>query len=178
MNALHLDYQLSSRRMPPLALLALAAGCVMAILVTTQFSILQAKIAGRSAELDQTRAANEDHEQRATRLRGSKDQSAATYKAQSDVMTRLSLPWVPLFKSLENAQDQKVFLLAIEPNIKTRTLHLTAETDKLSRALAYLDRLRRQPALSEVTLTEHEIELDTPGQPVKFTLNIAWSARQ
>lgn len=178
MNALQLDYQASSQRHSPLSLLLLAMGCAATIAAVTQYSDIQEKIAGLSSDLEQARMAHESQEQRAANASRKGNPSNAMDKAQHEVIEKLNLPWVPLFKSIENAQQPKVFLLAIEPNSKIQAARLTAEADTLPRALSYLDRLQRQPALKEVTLIEHEIEIDAPGQPVKFTLNLTWNAAQ
>jgi hypothetical protein len=178
MNALRLDYQTSSQRHNPLSLLLLVIGCTTTIVAVAQYSSIQEKIAGLSSDLEQARMAHENQEQRAANSSKKGNPSNAMDKARHEVVEKLNLPWVPLFKSIENAQEPKVFLLAIEPNAKTQAARLTAEADTLPRALSYLDRLQRQSALKEVTLIEHEIEMDAPGQPVKFTLNLSWSAAQ
>lgn len=171
MDALRLDYQIPSRRPQPLLLLLLFIGAIAAIVITVEYSRLQQQIDERSAMLQQLRLAHGPQPQPSQ-----KEQriSAAMQKGQNDILARLSLPWVALFRALENAQDKKVALLTIEPNIKTGTVRLTAETGTLEQALAYLDRLQQQSALSAVTLIEHEIALETAGQPVRFTLSLSW----
>lgn len=173
MEALNLDYQAPLRKYSPLAITLLVTGCALAVAVLFKTNEVQKQIDIRTQTLDEFRTVNEDRTQHAVIL-GERKKSAEYYKAKQDILAKLRLPWVPLFKAIENAQDTKVFLLAIEPNVKAHTLRLTAETDSLPRALGYLNKLQRQPVLSEVTLTEHEVEIDTPGQPVKFVLNLAW----
>jgi len=176
MKTLRLDYQIPSRRPQPLLLLLLLIGAIAAIAITAEYNRLQQQIDERSAMLQQLRLAHGPQPQPSPKeLRI----SAAMQKGQNDILARLSLPWVALFKALENAQDRRVSLLTIEPNIKIGTVRLTAETGTLEQALAYLDRLQQQSALSAVTLIEHEIALETAGetagQPVRFTLSLAWS---
>lgn len=175
MDALRLDYQIPSRRSRPLLLLLLFIGALAAIAITVESSSLKRQIGERSTALQQARLAHTPQPQRSQ-----KEQrlSAGMQKAQEDILARLSLPWVALFKALEGAQDGTIALLAIEPNIKTGTVRLTAESGSLERALAYLDRLQQQPALREVTLIEHEIAVEMAGQPVRFTLILAWSHGQ
>ncbi len=175
MDALRLDYQISSRRPQPLLLLLLLIGAIAAIVITTEYSTLQQQIEERTATLQQLRLAHgvkPQPSQKELRL------SVEMQKGRDNILARLSLPWVPLFKALESAQDKNVSLLAIEPNVKTGTVRLTAETSSLKQALTYLDRLQQQQALSEVTLIEHEIAVETAGQPLRFTLSLAWSHGQ
>ena len=141
MEVLKLDYQTPSRRPQPLLLLLLLIGALAAIVITVEYSTLQQQIDERTATLQQLRLAHgvkPQPSQKELRL------STAMQKTQDEIMERLSLPWVALFKSLESAQDKKVALLAIEPNIKTGTVRLTAETGSLEQALIYLDRLQKR----------------------------------
>ncbi len=171
MDTLRLDYQTTARRPRPLPFLLLLGSVFAAIFIATEYQTLQQQIDKHSTTLKlehQSQNIEPQHSKQELHL------SEALKKSQANIMERLSLPWVPLFQALESARDPKILLLSIEPNIKTGMVRITAQTDSLEQALIYLNKLQQQSALSAVTLTEHEIELEMAGQPVRFTLNLAW----
>lgn len=149
----------------------LVLSVVLAVAVTLEYrSLLQQsdKLATSLQELHKTHGAKQAHPKNALRL------SAEMKQMQDNILAKLRLPWAALFDALENAQDKKVALLTIEPNIKTGAVELTAETHSLQQALVYLEKLQQQTALQEVTLIEHEIALDSADQAVRFRLNLLW----
>lgn len=168
MKALKLDYQASSRQTRPILL---ALSVLVAVLMTSEYRSLLQQNDERSNALQQLQAKHgvkPDYSKNALRL------TAEMKQIQDNILARLHLPWEALFTSLENAQDKKVALLAIEPNIKTGAVQLTAETHSLQQALVYLEKLQQQAALQEVTLIEHEIAVDSAEQAVRFRLNLVW----
>lgn len=168
MKALKLDYQATPRQARPILL---ALSVLLAVAITLEYrSVLQQsdEYAASLQALQVKNGVKPDYSKNALRL------SAEMKQIQDNILARLHLPWEALFTSLENAQDKKVALLAIEPNIKTGAVQLTAETHSLQQALVYLEKLQQQAALQEVTFIEHDIAVDSAEQAVRFRLNLLW----
>jgi Tfp pilus assembly protein PilN len=84
------------------------------------------------------------------------------------------LPWSALFKSLESANNPEIKLLALEPNPKQRTLHITAVALNYESMLRYVDALAQQNTLKDVVLQSQE-STDMDGQKVvRFEIGAVW----
>ena len=84
------------------------------------------------------------------------------------------LPWPALFKSLEAVDSADVKLLALEPNAKQRTLHITAVALDTGSMMRYVRELTQQRVLKEVVLQSQETT-DISGQTViRFVVGAAW----
>lgn len=101
-------------------------------------------------------------------------QLAAEFRHANDITRQLNLPWEGLFQALESAASKDVALLAILPDTRRQALQLQGEARSLDAVLAYLARLREQKILSQVTLSSHEIRVQEPDKPVRFSLAAQW----
>lgn len=90
------------------------------------------------------------------------------------VALELARPWDRTFAALEAADQPGVALLAIDPDTRRDELRITAESKDMAGMLGYLDQLRAQPAFGDVALQQHEVRMDDPGRPVRFTLLAQW----
>jgi hypothetical protein len=94
------------------------------------------------------------------------------------VALELARPWDRTFAALEAADQPGVAVLAIDPDPRRDELRITAESKSMAGMLGYLDQLRAQPAFGQVALQQHEVRMDDPARPIRFTLMAQWrSAR-
>jgi hypothetical protein len=94
------------------------------------------------------------------------------------VALELARPWDRTFAALEAADQPGVAVLAIDPDPRRDELRITAESKTLADMLGYLDKLRAQSTFGQVALQQHEVRMDDPGRPIRFTLLAQWrSAR-
>ena len=101
-----------------------------------------------------------------------------TLQRANVVALELSRPWDRTFAALEAVDQPGVALLAIDPDPRRDELRITAESKDMAGMLGYLDQLRMQPAFGGVALQQHEVRMDDPGRPIRFTLLAQWrSAR-
>lgn len=100
---------------------------------------------------------------------------AAEIKHANDIIRQLNLPWDKLFLALESTANDRVALLAIQPDTRKQLIHLSGEARNLEAVLDYLARLRGQETLAQVALTSHEIKLQDPDKPVRFSLSARWT---
>jgi hypothetical protein len=99
---------------------------------------------------------------------------ALEFQQARDVMLRLQLPWQELFGSIESARNSDVALLSIESEHDKRRVKIYAEAKDLDAVVAYLALLRQRPALADVYLESHELQLKDPQRPVRFVLSANW----
>ena len=90
------------------------------------------------------------------------------------IALELARPWDRTFVALETADQPGVALLAIDPDPRRDEVRITAESKDMAGMLGYLDQLRAQAAFGDVALQQHEVRMDDPGRPVRFTLQAQW----
>ena len=95
--------------------------------------------------------------------------------AARETVERLSLPWAKLFAALEAAANDRVALLAIEPDPKTGTVKISGDSKDYLAALTYVLDLSKTPTLSNVQLVRHEVKSNDPQHPVAFQISAAWN---
>lgn len=89
---------------------------------------------------------------------------------------RLAMPWEQLFDALEAAANERVALLAIEPDAESRTVNLSGEAKDYLAALSYVASLGEQKALARVYLLRHELKQDGSSRPVGFMVSASWGS--
>jgi hypothetical protein len=100
----------------------------------------------------------------------------AKVKSTQQVSRNLSAPWVDLLDAIESAPQQSVALLAAEPTTAKQAFRLTAEARDLDAMLVYLAALQRDPRLVSVVLLSHQVQMQTPGRPIRFQVQAGWGA--
>ena len=96
--------------------------------------------------------------------------------AVRSVMADLSLPWEPLFRTLEKLNDTgDIRLIALEPNPRQHKLRITAESADTGIMLLYVEKLGRQSIFKDVFLLTHEQTGNSP-MPVRFVVEAAWQS--
>ncbi len=85
----------------------------------------------------------------------------------------LATPWADLLTSLE-AAPASVALLSVEPSANKRSIALTAEAATPAEMLLYLQALQSDKHLANVVLMTHQVQLQTPGKPLRFKLLANW----
>ncbi|MCL2591311.1 MAG: hypothetical protein FWD67_10675 [Betaproteobacteria bacterium] len=90
------------------------------------------------------------------------------------VIEQLDTPWLDLFDAVETAYDDNVTLLGIEPEPDRREVRLLAEAKDTEAMLAYVRQVRQSPVLRDAWLANHQINLQDPLRPVRFSINARW----
>lgn len=98
----------------------------------------------------------------------------ARVKAINAAIVQLNLPWQSLFGSLEEIRPKNIALLGLEPNGEKHVLRIYAETKQPEDMLDFVRLLEGQPQFASVALVKHEIYMQDPNRPFRFTIEAAW----
>jgi Tfp pilus assembly protein PilN len=173
MRALTLDFQQQQRRPSWRNIALLAGGLFMAAFLglhsLQQFSkirVLQAQQATLEHRT-QRRApvrlpADEVH-----RLRNEITQAR-------QVLAQLALPWEHLFTDIDSSPNDRVAVLAIEPDAVKHLVSISGEARDFTAMLNYLRALQNKDSLTGVYLQSHHIEQQTAEHPVRFVVLASW----
>ena len=166
---LELDFS-PARRNAPMGWLLLGAGLVFATVAGVQFRSAHAERLEYATSLSAITG----------KPAGSRDSGAApdprATKAAAGVARDLQVPWSEMLAALENVQAKDVALLGVEPSATRHNIRITAETKSLDAMLNYVDALRSD-SFPEVSLASHQVEPQTPGNPVRFVVQARWRSQ-
>ena len=174
MRPLQLDYVAPPAR-SRVALLVLAAGMAAAAGALWQLERLRGERAQAELALERARAVQVQRAgpapQRAQA--GSGDDLAAA----GALVRRIRFPWHELFGALEGAGREDVALIGVEPDAGKGLVRVTAEARTPRGMLDYVRRLERSTFLEGVELQKHEMQVDDPVKPLRFTVLARWKDR-
>ena len=92
-----------------------------------------------------------------------------------ETVARLTLPWEKLFGAIEGAANDKVAVLAVEPDSRTGSVTISGDSKDYLAALSYVLSLRQSDALRQVQLVRHEVKPNDPQRAVAFTVTAHWN---
>jgi hypothetical protein len=167
---LELDFLAAPSRVPPAGAALLAAGLLAAALAGGHYSALREEARALAARLAL------QHGERPARVlaTGGGAEFATDLKRARSVAGRLAAPWEEMFEELEAAVSGDVALLAVQPDLANARLTLTGEARGLKQVVAFAARLNRGKALGDALFTTHEVRVQEPLRPVRFTLEARW----
>jgi|SRR6476620_3826496 Tfp pilus assembly protein PilN len=174
MEPLSLDYQRKARRpasRPGLLVLLLG---LIAVFVVADFFV---QVNRQKSDLENQLASKERKRAPVTRGTAERDnkRTAEDLKLADSIAERLTIPWSNLFDALETSSTSAVALLALEPDVSKRLLRITAEAKDKNDMLDYVRRLSDDPRLVNVHLMDHQLQAQTPGEPVRFSIQASWA---
>jgi hypothetical protein len=177
MNRVGLNHVLMTNRVNMLATTLLVIGSVLSIALFLYSHQLSSEIELLKIDMrQQTETTNKKHLSR-TLLQSNAKASAVENDealAVSAAIKEIMLPWSALFKSLESVSSADIKLLALEPNAKQRTLHITAVALDADSMMRYVDDLTQLSVLKKVVLQSQE-STDISGQKaIRFVIGAAW----
>ena len=90
------------------------------------------------------------------------------------ISSQLNAPWDELLGVFEEHSVPTVGLLKLEPDAKAAIVRVTAQAATAEDMVAYVASLESDTRLTDVILASHQIERETAGRPVRFTLVASW----
>ncbi|MDH5538356.1 MAG: PilN domain-containing protein [Rhizobacter sp.] len=166
MRRLELDLA-ATRRRSILPWVALLAALALAADATHRHAELAALLGEAQSRLQRREAAP----QRPVVLDAG---TARDFRQAEQVIGRLALPWDALFRAVEDAADERVALMTIEPDAQKGEVRLGGEAADYDAVIGYIERLGAPGLLVGAHLLRHELREDQPGQPVRFTVVARW----
>jgi len=161
---LELDYVTAPRRPRLLGVLLLILSLAAAGILVERY-----RTVSQSLQQIETAQALLGPEQLALRARSPArlDEEAKQVEA---VLRQLALPWGAIIESVEQATSDDVALLQLQPDAQQRQLRLGAEARTPQAMLDYLQRLAAARALTAVHVVSHQVQVEDPHHPVRFTV--------
>jgi len=90
------------------------------------------------------------------------------------VAGELRAPWSEVLAAFDEHGQPDIGLLKLEPDAKAGVVRVTGQARNTATLFEYLKGLEADPRLVQVLLTTHQTERDTPGQPLRFTIQAGW----
>ena len=115
------------------------------------------------------------------RTRGARDSGTSAANAPTaelaaarEAIQRLSLPWESLFGALEQAANEHIVLMNIQPEPRAGTAIVSGEANDFPAVLDYIAKLKNSGKLRQVHLVKHEMRSTEPQRPLSFSVLVAW----
>ena len=77
---------------------------------------------------------------------------------------------------MESANGQHIALLSMESDPSNAEVRVAAEARNVQKMLEYLERLRQDGRLSPAILQSHQVMIEDPSRPVRFTFTASWTS--
>lgn len=165
---LWLDYQ----RPPPgrhwPGFLLLAFGLLLGGLLLAQSFSIDAELAASEQQVSRLKREAE----RRRLLAAIERPAAGAVEREARLSSPSAARWEALLVLLENAGNDSVTLLSLEPG--ARDVSLAGEARNLDACLDYVARLQAASVFADVHLVTHEIVRENPNRPVRFALQARW----
>ena len=174
MRPLLLDYQRPVRRFGLAGLLLLVAGTAAIGVTFADYRDTYRELSGLQAQADliNVRPTRKSFDRM---IRPDDPRRAGDEAKQIDqVLRQLETPWSELFDAIESASGREIALLALQPDTQQRLLRIVAESRSQQDMLDYVKRLGASAALSHVHLVNHQIQIQDPSRPLRFTVQAAF----
>lgn len=165
LSTIKLDLNISASTMPTVDMVFLGLAVLLSVAVVADYFNSRAQI----ASIQQAATGTTTSVMPISKI-GSNELNAA----QSS-MEKLALPWNVLFAAMESAASDKVKLISLEPDAEKRRMRIVAETEDVYGMLEYVRRLSAQPGLSNITLSNQQVEEDQQKSVVRFTVDGSWA---
>jgi Tfp pilus assembly protein PilN len=169
---LDLDFS-PARRNGPAGWLLLAAGLAAALVAAVQFQSAQAARMALASELSSANGRLSSAKGETVRAGPPVDPRVS--KAANQIARELQMPWAEMLAALEAVPTSDVALLGVEPSALRHVVRITAEAKNSGAMLDYLQALQGGRQFSDVWLSSHLAQTQTPGTPVRFIVQLKWS---
>ncbi len=169
MSELRLDYQPSSS-LPWLGAVLLVVATASLILLGTYYLKLSDQVVSAKAKV--LRSQNSVTSGNASAQTSS--ELAQEVDNANEVLRQLSVPWEALFQGVESSGDNKVTLLALEPDVEKHQVKINGETKNFKSLTHYLTQLQEQPVFGSVYMQSHQVQQQDADKPVRFSLLATW----
>jgi len=174
MQRVRLDYQRREVPLPRAGLLLLLAAVVVMAALAGQYLNLSRKLADSDAAADRLESTARRHGILVSRDVKADSEQGDEIRYANDVLRQLTLPWDQLFETIEAAGGKDVALLSLAPDRQKHQVRISIEAKNPDAGLNYLKGLEARDIFQTVRISSHQIQLQDPERPIRFTLQATW----
>lgn len=175
MKRVHLDFAHRDAPTPRWCVVMFVLGAIAAGAGLWRYS--EAQLRGERAVVDLERVRVSLHQTRPVPVSRSEAVSPAAALAMNRAIGLLNLPWPNILATLERARPAQIALLSLDPEPARRVLRVTAEARRGEEMLAFVEALRAESGLADVSLAKHETR-NEDGRPLRFVVEARWKDPQ
>lgn len=174
MTIVRLDYQRKLKPFPRAGATLLAATVVLLALAAGYYAELLHKAAVWERKSGQFERAAKRQGLPEWLSQKEVSRQSGEIRHANTVLRQLTLPWDRLFATIEGAGGKDVALLSLAPDRDKRVVHISVEAKNAAAALDYLKVLEGEQIFDTVRVRSHQIRLQDPEKPIRFTFLAAW----
>ena len=154
----------------------LAAGAVLLSLAFLQSDLQRERISALDQELRTLGVDREAERERDRRRAAPSADTEERVKRANRVIRLLSPPWEDVFLTLEREGGKDVAILSVEPDPVSAQVRVGAEARHTAAMIDYLEHLREGGRLSPAVLQSHQVLVEDPNRPLRFTFTASWNS--
>ena len=173
---LALDFARPQSRTHGTGLAAVAVGAVLLTLALWQSDLARERVATLDAALVSLGVGRDAERNRASQPVARGGDTDERVRKANRVIGQLSTPWDDVFSAISAANGEHIALLSLESDPATAQVRAGAEARNAQGMLDYLERLREDGRLAPAILQSHQVMLEDPSRPVRFTFFASWTA--
>lgn len=173
---LALDFARPQSRSHGTGLAAVAVGAVLLTLALWQSDLARERVTTLDAELVSLGVDREAERNRASQPVARGGDTDERVRKANRVIRQLSTPWDDVFSAISAANGEHIALLTLESDPATAQVRAGAEARNAQGMLDYLERLRTDGRLAPAILQSHQVMLEDPSRPVRFTFSASWTS--
>lgn len=102
------------------------------------------------------------------------EKEQAELEAVKAAINDIVMPWPRLFSALEASRLKTINVLSVEPNVRSKSFHITAVTYPVEEILTYITQLKQQDVFTAVSLISTETVRVDGQNATQFELLVLW----
>jgi hypothetical protein len=176
---LTLDFASGQQRSRGVAIALTLSGFLILGLAIDRSDTHKQQIAALESELTRWGINPEADRQRQERLAASGEEIEERVRRANRIIRQLSTPWEDVFLAIESSRSEDVTMLSLESDPNAAEVRASGEARNAVSMINYLDHLRKDGRLSPAVLLSHQVMVEDPNRPFRFTFSASWtSAKQ
>ena len=173
MNKLRLDYQKVST-FPWLGACLSVVVLIILVMLAMYFVKVRNQVDELQNNIERSSMKKMAHMASAPTSEKGRQEQTLEIKNANEVLHHLSVPWEILFKAVESSSGSKITLLSLEPDFEKKQVKISGEASSYKALMNYITQLQGQEVFESAYLQNHEIMVEDPDKPVRFTLLANW----
>lgn len=103
--------------------------------------------------------------------------SSNQLKIADEIRHQLNTPWEKLFEGLESALTSSIKIISVTSNPSKKTIAIKASVPNIQAAISFVERLQSSDQISEVRLSNQEVDADGEEGFLQVTINAVWDPK-